>query len=106
ILTRALDYDQPSDINSTGAIPVVNGTANATTSWVITSTVNTVGTDALTYTQFTLAPASVLQVANNLSDVASAATSRNNLGLSLPLAVASGGTGNTGGAWPAYTATI
>lgn len=56
ILTRALDYDMPSDINSTGAIPVVNGTKNASTSWLLTSTVNTVGTDALTYTQFSLSP--------------------------------------------------
>ena len=51
ILTRALDYDMPSDINNTGAIPVVNGTANALTSWLLTSSVNTVGTDPLTYSQ-------------------------------------------------------
>lgn len=61
ILTRALDYDQPSDINNTGAIPVVNGTVNADTSWLLTSTVNTVGTDPLTYAQFSVAPANVLQ---------------------------------------------
>jgi hypothetical protein len=61
ILTRALDYDQPSDINFTGAIPVVSGTVNATTQWVITSTVNTVGTDALTYAQFTVAPLKLIQ---------------------------------------------
>lgn len=58
ILTRSLDYDQPSDINNTGAIPVINGTVNALTSWIITSTVNTIGTDALTYAQFSLAPPS------------------------------------------------
>jgi hypothetical protein len=56
ILTRSLDYDQPSDINNTGAIPVVNGSANALTSWLLTSSVNTVGTDPLTYSQFSLAP--------------------------------------------------
>jgi hypothetical protein len=66
ILTRALDYDQPSDINSTGAIPVVNGTVNATTQWVITSTVNTVGTDALTYAQFTIAPTSLVQTSRQI----------------------------------------
>lgn len=60
ILTRALDYDQPSDINNTGAIPVISGTANGNTSWVITSTVTTVGTDPLSYTQFTLAPSSIV----------------------------------------------
>lgn len=60
ILTRALDYDQPSDINNAGAIPVVNGTANASTTWVITSTVNTVGTDPLTYAQFSINPSNVV----------------------------------------------
>lgn len=60
ILTRALDYNQPSDINSTGAVPVVSGTANATTSWLLTSTVNTVGTDSLTYVQFSLAPSTII----------------------------------------------
>jgi hypothetical protein len=56
ILTRALDYDAPSDINNTGAIPVVNGTANGTTSWLLTSAVNTVGTDPLTFTKFSVNP--------------------------------------------------
>ncbi len=56
ILTRALDYDQPSDINNTGAIPVVNGTVNGTTSWLLTSAVATVGTDPLTYTKFSVNP--------------------------------------------------
>lgn len=60
VLTRALDYNQPSDINNTGAIPVVNGTANATTSWLLTSSVTTVGTDSLTYTQFTYAPSTII----------------------------------------------
>lgn len=53
VFTRASDYNQSSDINNTGAIPVVNGTVNGVTSWLLTSTVTTVGTDALTYTQFT-----------------------------------------------------
>lgn len=60
ILTRALDYNQPSDINDTGAIPVINGTVNTNTSWLLTSTVNTVGTDPLTYTQFTYAPSTII----------------------------------------------
>lgn len=65
ILTRALDYDTPSDINSTGAIPVVNGTVNANTSWLLTSTVNTVGTDPLTYVQFTVSPTSIPTLSGN-----------------------------------------
>jgi trimeric autotransporter adhesin len=60
VLTRTTDYNQPSNINSTGAIPVVNGTVNASTQWVLTAHVNTVGTDSLTYIQFTINPATVL----------------------------------------------
>jgi hypothetical protein len=52
ILTRALDYDQPSDMNNTGAIPVINGTVNASTLWVLSSQVVTVGTTPLVFTQF------------------------------------------------------
>jgi hypothetical protein len=62
VFTRALDYDQPSDINSTGAIPVQSGTVNALTSWLLTSTVNTVGTDALTYAQFSISPTVTTQL--------------------------------------------
>lgn len=65
ILTRALDYNSPSDINNTGAIPVVNGTVNGTTSWLLTSSVTTVGTDPLTYTQFSLNP-NATQTANTV----------------------------------------
>lgn len=79
ILTRALDYDTPSDMNNTGAIPVINGTANGTTSWVLSSQVVTVGTTPLTFTQFTKNPAAYLLVANNLSDVATKATAFNNV---------------------------
>lgn len=75
ILTRALDYDMPSDINNTGAIPVINGTVNGTTSWVNTAQVTTVGTDPLSFTKFTRNPADYLLKANNLSDVASASAS-------------------------------
>ena len=60
VFTRSLDYDQPSDMNNTGAIPVINGTANATTSWVQTSTVNTVGADAVTFAQFSYAPSTLI----------------------------------------------
>lgn len=49
IFTRATDYDQPSDINSTGVIAVVNGTVNKLTGWLLNSTVANVGADAITY---------------------------------------------------------
>lgn len=60
VLTRAADYNSPSNINNTGAIPIVSGTANTSTQWVLTSKVSTVGTDALTFTQFSVNPSSVL----------------------------------------------
>jgi hypothetical protein len=60
ILTRALDYDQPSDINNTGAIPVANGTLNQYTSWLLTSSVATVGTDPLTYAKYSYNPANLV----------------------------------------------
>lgn len=64
ILTRALDYDQPSDMNNTGAIPVISGTANGTTSWLLTSSVVTVGTTPLTFTQFSLNPTTQVTAAS------------------------------------------
>lgn len=60
VFTRASDYNQPSDINNTGAVPVINGTVNATTSWLLTSQVSTIGTDPLTYTQFSYAPSTLI----------------------------------------------
>lgn len=78
ILTRALDYDMPSDINSTGAIPVINGTVNATTSWLLTSSVTTVGTDPLTYTQFSINPNTIFSfVWNNVTGTSQAAAVNN-----------------------------
>lgn len=60
ILTRSLDYDQPSDINNTGAIPVTSGTSNAQTSWVQTAQIVTVGVTPLIFTQFTLNPTTLM----------------------------------------------
>jgi hypothetical protein len=60
VFTRALDYDTPSDINNTGAIPVISGTANAQTSWVETANIVTVGTTPLAFTQFTLNPTTLM----------------------------------------------
>jgi|HubBroStandDraft_4_1064222.scaffolds.fasta_scaffold00045_10 hypothetical protein len=56
IFTRALDYDQPSDMNNTGSIPVTSGTVNASTSWLLTSSIVTVGTSPLTYVKFSINP--------------------------------------------------
>jgi hypothetical protein len=71
ILTRALDYDMPSDINNTGAIPVENHGSNTLTSWLLTSLVTAVGTDALTYVQFSLCPPSEVTITTtgNIDDL-------------------------------------
>ncbi len=70
VLTRALDFDQPSNINNTGAIPVVNGTANTQTQWVVTSAVATIGTDAITFTQFSLNPTTIVVTSGSYADPA------------------------------------
>lgn len=94
-LTRALDYDQPSDMNNTGAIPVISGTANAGTSWVQSSQVTTVGTDAVTFTQFSYALANQASISGNNSFTGT------NTFLTHPIAPASGGIGLGTGA-PAW----
>lgn len=74
IFTRALDYDTPNNINNTGAIPVLSGTANALTSWLLNTTVVTMGTTPITYTQFSFNPTGIVPpnlggtgIANNAS---------------------------------------
>src|SRR5579859_5490774 len=60
IMTRTLDYDQASDMNNT-IVPVANnGTTNPLTSWIMTSTVATVDTDAVNFTSFTPAGANIV----------------------------------------------
>lgn len=66
VLTRALDYNQPSDINNTGVIPVISGTVNTDTGWLLTSQVTTVGTDPLTYIQFSINPSTIVTTSRNI----------------------------------------
>lgn len=54
VLTRATDYDTPTEITPGDFVLVLNGTVNAQTQWVQTATVTTVGTDAITWDQFGL----------------------------------------------------
>lgn len=60
VFTRASDYNTTSNINSTGVIPVQSGTANGDTGWLLTSSVTTIGTDSLTYTQFSISPTNLV----------------------------------------------
>ena len=83
VLTRATDYDTPSDINNTGIIPVSAGTVNANTGWINTTLMVTVDTTAITFVQF---------------------------GVSFPVSLANGGTGASltasAGAIPYSTASV
>jgi len=68
VLTRATDYDTPAEIQPGDLVIITGGTTQTNSSWVETATVAAVGTDAITFVQFTA---------------------------SLPVNVASGGTGVT-----------
>lgn len=69
IFTRALDYNQSSDINNTGAIPVINGSINGSTSWLLTSSITNVGVDPLTYTKFTSNPTTLVTTSRNINTI-------------------------------------
>jgi hypothetical protein len=52
ILTRATDFDTPTEINYSGLIPTISGTANAGTGWLETANITTIGTDPIVFVQF------------------------------------------------------
>jgi hypothetical protein len=52
ILTRATDFDQTSEIQAGDFILINTGTVNASTAWIETATVTTIGTDAINFSQF------------------------------------------------------
>lgn len=79
VFTRALDYSTASQMNTAGLIPIINGTVSALSSWQQIATITTVGTDSLSFSEFTANPSLYVLKANNLSDVASKATSFNNI---------------------------
>lgn len=73
VLTRATDFDTPSEIQP-GDFVVVNtgGTLYGGTSWIQTSSVVTVGTDPITFVQFgTPAGSSVTSVSGTLNRITS-----------------------------------
>ena len=73
VLTRATDYDTPQDINATGMIPIENGSTNASTGWINTTTMVTVDTTAVTFVQFGIpVPVPLNQGGTNASLTASA----------------------------------
>ena len=52
VLTRATSADETVELNGGDFFFVVNGTINGDTGWVITAPVTTIGTTAITFTQF------------------------------------------------------
>jgi len=126
VLTRTTDYDSPSEIQPGDIIFIETGTVNAGSTYYQTATVTAVGVDAISFSPF-FTPATYLQKANNLSDVANANTSFNNISplttkgdligfstVNTRLAVASGdgkflqvsSAAATGLAWSASTITL
>jgi hypothetical protein len=67
VLTRDTAYDTPTEINETGLIAVISGTANQKTTWLQTATVVTVGTTPLVYAQYSKNPATVVTSAASLA---------------------------------------
>jgi hypothetical protein len=49
VLTRATDFDSPSQMVRGSVIEVIGGTINSVTTWMLTSIVTAVGTDSLTF---------------------------------------------------------
>lgn len=67
VLTRATDYDTPIEVAAGDFTLVVNGTVNATTGWMQTSTVTTIGTSPVIFTQFTVTSTGVTSVSGSTS---------------------------------------
>jgi len=51
ILTRAADFDSSSQMARGDVVNIISGSLNALTSWMLTSSVATVGTDSITFAE-------------------------------------------------------
>lgn len=67
VLTRADDYDTPSQINSGDIVPVSSGTQNAGSLWRQTATVVTVGSSNITFAGFFLPSNYVLKAGDTMT---------------------------------------
>jgi hypothetical protein len=61
VITRATDYNTHTQINAGDIVPVEFGTINGSTLWLQTATVVTIGTDAITFQQFSSPPITTTQ---------------------------------------------
>jgi hypothetical protein len=62
IYTRATDYDTPGEMQLGTLVFVREGTVNAETTWVQTSVISTVGTDAVDFDQFGIGPSNIVTI--------------------------------------------
>lgn len=97
ILTRSSDYNSPAEITQGNMVAVQFGDKNAGTTWLQTASVNTMGVDAVIFTQFSYGASTFLQTGNNLSDLVDAETARSNLGLSTAITSLTGENITVGG---------
>lgn len=51
ILTRATDYDSPTQIIKGDDVAVISGTTSSTSLWMLTSSINAIGTDSFVFTK-------------------------------------------------------
>ena len=68
VLTRSADFDSPSQIARGDVVNIISGTVNAVTSWMLTSSVATVGTDSITFAELSnnISSSSIIGTANQI----------------------------------------
>jgi hypothetical protein len=81
VLTRSTDYNTTSEIFPGNLLVIDNGTLNTGTGWLQTATVNTIGTDAISFSAFNL-----MQAGTGLTRTG------NTISLTSPVALNLGGT--------------
>lgn len=74
VMTRADDYNSPTEIAPGDLVPINAGSTNASTSWLETATVAVVGTDAINFSQFSLSPAALASAIQKNSYIAATDT--------------------------------
>lgn len=55
IMTRATDYDQPAEVNPGDLVIITAGSTLASSSWIETATVTSIGVDSISFSQFSAA---------------------------------------------------
>ena len=94
VLTRAIDNNTSVSMNNATTL-VTNGTTNANTGWTQTVANPTIGTNNITWIQFSGAGSGVSSFQTSLSGLSPSSATTGSITLSGTLGVASGGTGST-----------